>query len=167
MIPFMNHDDANRTLMGSNMQEQSTPCLIQEAPIVATGVEGLVGRDTGRVIYALEAGEVVEADANHIVVKHKDGKKKVLGIRLVKVSQKKGTLTIYPNQSNGVFNLSFEANRYHKVELIDLAGKILMTRAIGRQERTMSFNISNLAAGIYNVKLTGNEKVARKQIVKE
>ncbi len=97
----------------------------------------------------------------------KDGKKKVLGIRLVKVSQKKGTLTIYPNPSNGVFNLSFEANSYHKVELIDLAGKILMTRAIGRQERTMSFNISNLAAGIYNVKLTGNEKVARKQIVKE
>ena|GEM_PF-6630734 len=54
-----------------------------------------------------------------------------------------------------------------KVELIDLAGKILMTRAIGRQERTMSFNISNLAAGIYNVKLTGNEKLARKQIIKE
>jgi len=97
----------------------------------------------------------------------KDGKKKVLGIRLVKVSQKAGALIIYPNPGNGVVNLSFEANSYQKLELIDLAGKILMTRAIGRQERTMSLNISNLAAGIYNVKLTGNDKLARKQIVKE
>lgn len=76
MIPFMNHDDANRTLMGSNMQKQATPCVIQEAPLVATGVEGMVARDTGRVVYAAEAGEVVEADAKHIVVKNKEGKKK-------------------------------------------------------------------------------------------
>ena len=97
----------------------------------------------------------------------KDGKKKVLGIRLVKVSHKVGSLIIYPNPSNGVVNLSFEANSFQKLELIDLAGKILLTRAIGRQERTMSLNISNLAAGIYNVKLTGNGKLARKQIIKE
>ena len=76
MIPFMNHDDANRTLMGSNMQKQATPCLIQEAPIVATGVEGMVAKDVGRVLTATEAGEVVECDAKHIVVKTKDGKKK-------------------------------------------------------------------------------------------
>ena len=76
MIPFMNHDDANRTLMGSNMQKQATPCIVQEAPLVATGVEGMVARDTGRVIFASEAGEVVEADAKHIVVKNKEGKKK-------------------------------------------------------------------------------------------
>jgi len=75
MIPFLNHDDANRTLMGSNMQKQSTPCLIQEAPWVATGVESVAARDTGRVIYALEAGEVIECDAQHIVLKNKDGKK--------------------------------------------------------------------------------------------
>jgi DNA-directed RNA polymerase subunit beta len=76
MIPFLNHDDANRTLMGSNMQKQATPCIIQEAPLVATGVEGMVARDTGRVIYAAEAGEVIECDAKHIVVKNKEGKKK-------------------------------------------------------------------------------------------
>ncbi len=74
MIPFLNHDDANRTLMGSNMQKQSTPCIVQEAPIVATGVEGIVARDVGRVLYAREAGEVVEVDAQMIVVKKKDGK---------------------------------------------------------------------------------------------
>ena len=48
MIPFLNHDDANRTLMGSNMQKQATPCVVQEAPIVATGVEGEAARDIGR-----------------------------------------------------------------------------------------------------------------------
>ena len=76
MIPFLNHDDANRTLMGSNMQKQSTPCIIAEAPLVATGVEGLAARDTGRVVVAAEAGEVIESDARKIVVKNKDGKKR-------------------------------------------------------------------------------------------
>jgi DNA-directed RNA polymerase subunit beta len=81
MIPFMNHDDANRTLMGSNMQKQATPCVIQEAPLVATGVEGMVARDTGRVIFAAEAGEIIECDAKHVVVKNKDGKKKEYELR--------------------------------------------------------------------------------------
>jgi DNA-directed RNA polymerase subunit beta len=76
MIPFINHDDANRALMGSNMQKQATPCIVQEAPLVATGVEELSARDTGRMLVATEAGEVVEADARHVVVKNKDGKKK-------------------------------------------------------------------------------------------
>ena len=75
MIPFMNHDDANRTLMGSNMQKQATPCIIQEAPLVATGIEKMAATDTGRVIIAKEAGEVIECDAKHIVVKNKNGKK--------------------------------------------------------------------------------------------
>ena len=77
MIPFLNHDDANRTLMGSNMQKQATPCLIPEAPIVATGIEKMVASDTARVINAEEAGEVVEVDARHITLKNKEGKKKV------------------------------------------------------------------------------------------
>ncbi len=81
MIPFMNHDDANRTLMGSNMQKQATPCVVPEAPLVATGVEGMVARDTGRVLYASEAGEVIECDAKRIVVKNKEGKKKEYALR--------------------------------------------------------------------------------------
>ncbi len=76
MIPFINHDDANRALMGSNMQKQATPCIVQEAPLVATGIEEMAARDTGRLIIAEEAGEVIEADAEHIVVKNKEGKKK-------------------------------------------------------------------------------------------
>lgn len=75
MIPFINHDDANRALMGSNMQKQATPCIVQEAPLVGTGVEEMAARDTGRMIVAEEDGEVIESDARHIVVKNKEGKK--------------------------------------------------------------------------------------------
>lgn len=76
MIPFINHDDANRALMGSNMQKQATPCIVPEAPLVGTGIEELAARDTGRMIVAHEAGEVIEADARHVVVKNKEGKKR-------------------------------------------------------------------------------------------
>jgi DNA-directed RNA polymerase subunit beta len=62
--------------MGSNMQKQSTPCVVQEAPIVATGVEGMAARDVGRVLYATDPGEVTEMDARKIVIKGKDGKSK-------------------------------------------------------------------------------------------
>ena len=75
MIPFLNHDDANRTLMGSNMQKQSTPCLIPEAPLVATGIETTAARDTGRVVVAAQAGTVVEVDANKIIIEDSNKKK--------------------------------------------------------------------------------------------
>jgi DNA-directed RNA polymerase subunit beta len=73
LIPFLNHDDANRALMGSNMQRQATPCLQPEAPIVATGMERKAVLDTGRVIVAPEDGEIVSADARKIVFKNKKG----------------------------------------------------------------------------------------------
>ncbi len=58
MIPFLNHDDANRALMGSNMQKQATPCIIPEAPVVATGIEAKAAADTGRIVLAPEDGVV-------------------------------------------------------------------------------------------------------------
>ena len=76
MIPFVDHDDANRALMGSNMQKQATPVLVPEAPLVATGIEAPAARSTGRLILALEAGEVTYADARKITVQNKDGKKR-------------------------------------------------------------------------------------------
>jgi DNA-directed RNA polymerase subunit beta len=74
MIPFLEHNDANRALMGSNMQKQSTPVLLPEAPLVATGVEARAARDTGRLILAKEEGTVVQADGKRIVVKNTKGK---------------------------------------------------------------------------------------------
>ncbi len=74
MIPFVESDDANRALMGSNMQKQATPCIVPEVPLVATGIEEIAARDTGRLIYANESGEVVSVDAKHITVKNTKGK---------------------------------------------------------------------------------------------
>jgi DNA-directed RNA polymerase subunit beta len=68
LIPFVNHDDANRALMGSNMQKQATPCLVPEAPFVATGIEAKAVLDTGRLVIAPEDGEITHVDAKKIVV---------------------------------------------------------------------------------------------------
>ena len=70
MIPFLEHDDANRALMGSNMQRQAVPLLKPQAPIVGTGLEKRVALDSRSLILARGKGEVVEVDANKIVVKY-------------------------------------------------------------------------------------------------
>ncbi len=74
MIPFLNHDDANRALMGSNMQKQATPCILPEAPLVATGMEEVAIRDTGRVIFSPFTGTVSYVDAKVVKVKDEKGK---------------------------------------------------------------------------------------------
>jgi DNA-directed RNA polymerase beta subunit len=68
LIPFLEHDDANRALMGSNMQRQAVPLLFPEAPLVGTGLEETVARDSGAVVIAKRAGVVKEVTADHIVV---------------------------------------------------------------------------------------------------
>jgi len=74
MIPFLENDDANRALMGSNMQKQATPCLVPEVPLVATGIESRAAIDTGRLVMAKEAGTVTACDARKIVVTNDKGK---------------------------------------------------------------------------------------------
>src|SRR3989344_2680479 len=66
MIPFLDHNDANRALMGSNMQKQATPCVEPEAPLIATGIEGPAMRDTGRLVIASENGTVTKVDGNSV-----------------------------------------------------------------------------------------------------
>ena len=74
MIPFLEHDDAHRTLMGSNMQKQALPCIIPEIPLVATGIEELASKDSGRLIVAEVAGVVSYVDGKKITVKDEKGK---------------------------------------------------------------------------------------------
>ena len=69
MIPFMEHDDANRTLMGANMQRQAVPLMITEAPIVGTGVEAAIARDSGCSVVCDLDGVVEYVDAKKIIVK--------------------------------------------------------------------------------------------------
>ena len=73
LIPFLEHDDANRALMGSNMQKQAIPCIAPESPLVATGMESRVALDSGRVILARRAGTVKHVDAERIVVAGDNG----------------------------------------------------------------------------------------------
>ncbi len=70
LIPFLENDDANRALMGSNMQRQAVPLIRSEAPLVGTGIEGVVARDSGVAIVAEHDGVVVDVDAKRIVVKN-------------------------------------------------------------------------------------------------
>jgi DNA-directed RNA polymerase subunit beta len=69
LIPFLEHDDANRALMGSNMQRQAVPLLVTEAPLVGTGMEGTVARDSGVTSVARHDGVVESVDAERIVIK--------------------------------------------------------------------------------------------------
>jgi DNA-directed RNA polymerase subunit beta len=74
MIPFLNHDEANRALMASNMQRQATPCIIPEVPLVATGMELDAIRDTGRLVIAAEEGTVTHSDGTKVSIKNTKGK---------------------------------------------------------------------------------------------
>jgi DNA-directed RNA polymerase subunit beta len=74
LIPFLEHDDSKRTLMGSNMQTQAMPCVIPMAPLVATGIEDRVAMDTGRLSIADEDGTVVAVDGKKIEIKNNKGK---------------------------------------------------------------------------------------------
>jgi DNA-directed RNA polymerase subunit beta len=72
LIPFLEHDDANRALMGANMQRQAVPLLRAEAPFVGTGIEGKVARDAGDVVTATRAGVLVEVASDHLVLRTDD-----------------------------------------------------------------------------------------------
>ncbi|MFZ9915225.1 MAG: DNA-directed RNA polymerase subunit beta, partial [Phycisphaerales bacterium] len=81
LIPFLEHDDANRALMGSNMQRQGVPLLTSDSPLVGTGIEGRVARDSRAVICSESAGKVASVTANQIVITKDgalpEGKKKI------------------------------------------------------------------------------------------
>src|SRR3990167_5478837 len=88
LIPFLNHDDANRALMGSNMQKQATPCLLPETRLVATGIEERAAIDSGRLLLSPFAGRVVYTDAKKIKIRN--DKDKDVEFSLVNFSRTNG-----------------------------------------------------------------------------
>ncbi|MEU3273688.1 DNA-directed RNA polymerase subunit beta [Saccharomonospora sp. NPDC006951] len=80
MIPFLEHDDANRALMGANMQRQAVPLLRNESPLVGTGVELTAAVDAGDVLVAEQAGVVEELSADMVTIMHDDGTRKSYGL---------------------------------------------------------------------------------------
>ena len=75
LIPFLEHDDANRALMGSNMQRQSVPLLYPESPLIGTGLEGQTARDSGMTLLSVTNGKVISLNDDKIVVHDKEGNK--------------------------------------------------------------------------------------------
>lgn len=75
LIPFLEHDDATRAEMGTNMMRQAVPLVRAEAPVVGTGMERIIGEGSGYVVKAEDAGEVIGVDAKHITILYDNGKK--------------------------------------------------------------------------------------------
>ncbi len=90
LIPFLEHNDANRALMGANMQRQAVPLLIRQAPLVGTGLEYRAAVDSGDVVVAEHAGTVVDVDADKVVVETKDGRDEYTMTKFMRSNQ--GTL---------------------------------------------------------------------------
>ncbi|MFA5926243.1 MAG: DNA-directed RNA polymerase subunit beta [Parcubacteria group bacterium] len=76
LIPFLEHDDAHRALMGSNMQRQAVSCIVPDSPYVGTGLEDKAAADSGQVVLAQNDGQVIEVDADHITIKEEREDKK-------------------------------------------------------------------------------------------
>ncbi len=97
-----------------------------------------------------------------------DGKKTDLGIRAVNVSLNNShELSMYPNPTTGIVNLSFEGAIYQKLELVDLSGKMLLTKPIRQQESQIIIDISHLSPGLYTISLKGERRIIRNKIIKK
>jgi len=90
LIPFLEHNDANRALMGANMQRQAVPLMITEPPLIGTGLEYRAAVDTGDVVLASRSGTVTDVSADHIIVEAKDGQDEYPLVKFMRSNQ--GTL---------------------------------------------------------------------------
>lgn len=101
MIPFLEHDDANRALMGSNMQRQAVPLLRNERPLVGTGLEAQAARDSGMVLVSRYHATVSYVDAKTIKLKTKDGKEKIYNLQKYERSNQDTCLNQHPLVDEG------------------------------------------------------------------
>ena len=101
LIPFLEHDDANRALMGCNMQRQGVPLLMPEAPYVGTGIEHEVARDSGTAVVARRDGRVQFADASKIIIETKDGSCDVYELLKYKRSNQDTCINQHPIVKSG------------------------------------------------------------------
>jgi len=101
MIPFLEHDDANRALMGSNMQRQAVPLLRSEAPLVGTGMEARAAKDAGDVVLAEKAGVVEDVSADYITVAADDGSRQTYRLHKFRRSNQGTCINQRPIVSSG------------------------------------------------------------------
>jgi DNA-directed RNA polymerase subunit beta len=101
LVPFIEHDDATRAEMGTNMMRQAVPLVRPEAPVVGTGAERMIGEGSGYVIKSEEAGEIIGVDAKHITVLYKSGKKVTHELRTFERSNHDMLINQKPKVSTG------------------------------------------------------------------
>jgi len=179
LIPFLEHDDANRALMGSNMQRQAVSCINPQAPLVGTGMEQKAARDSGTVIVAEEEGEVISVTGDKITVVGDKGKKKDYHLlkflrtnsatavnQIPRVSKgqriKKGDLLADGASTEGgelalgqnvlVAFMSWEGGNYEDA--------ILVSERVVQQDRYSSIHIDDFKIDVRDTKL-GPEQVTR------
>ena len=127
LIPFLEHDDANRALMGSNMQRQAVPLLRPEAPLVGTGIEHRIARDSGSCIIAKDSGTVTYVDSESITIQNKKGREKIY--ELVKFRRS--------NQST----LIHQRPLVHKGDVVERGDIIADGQAIENGELALGHNV--------------------------
>jgi DNA-directed RNA polymerase subunit beta len=110
LIPFLEHDDANRALMGSNMMRQAVPVVRTDAPIVGTGMEEIIARDSGAILFAKDHGTVIFVDSNRIVIQRDKFKEGETGVDIYKLIKYQRT---NQNTCNNQRALVTEGDRVH------------------------------------------------------
>jgi DNA-directed RNA polymerase subunit beta len=129
LIPFLEHDDANRALMGSNMQRQAVPLLKPQAPIVGTGLEKKVAQDSRNLINAEREGVVEYVDANEIIIKYeRTEEEKLVSFKDDKVTYKLQKF-LKTNQSTCI-NLKPLVRKGQRVSKGQVFAKVLLQKAV-------------------------------------
>jgi len=130
LIPFLEHDDANRALMGSNMMRQAVPVVRTDAPIVGTGIERTVARDSGAILFSQADGRVIFVDSNRIVIQRDQFEEGQSGVDIYKLVKYQRT---NQNTSNNQKALVKEGDRVRKGTVIaDGPGTHLGDLALGQ-----------------------------------
>jgi DNA-directed RNA polymerase subunit beta len=132
MIPFLEHNNANRALMGSNMQKQAVPCVVPEMPLVATGVEELASRDSGRLVISEEDGVVSYLDAKKIVITRLNDR----SVGREGKSEKEKTYTLVNFLRNNNFSV------FHQRPLVNVGDKIKKGDVLADTTSTVNGQIS-------------------------
>ncbi|MEK7478594.1 MAG: DNA-directed RNA polymerase subunit beta [Patescibacteria group bacterium] len=171
LIPFLEHDDASRALMGSNMQRQGVVSVRAEAPYVGTGMEDKVARDSGHLIMAEEPGEIMEVDARNIVLKTKSGIKKYTLNKFKRSNQftaisqrplvnrgqkvKKGdVLADGPSIDNGTLALGQNLLvSFVSWEGLNFEDAIILSERVVQQDRFTSIHIEHFDCDVRDTKL--------------
>ena len=123
LIPFLENDDANRALMGSNMQRQAVPLIQADAPLVGTGMEAAVARDSGATIVARRAGVIDQIDGARIVVRatNDDGTTKGVDIYRLRKFMRSQPVHLHQPASAGARGRPGGRGRHHRRRTLDRA----------------------------------------------